>query len=277
MKTKIIFCTLLLIAIISAIITGCKKDDSKTTQKESNADRNSTFAQQTFDQEEGNIDFSKLETSGKKSVSASSALESACLTTTLDWQSSPMKLTLNFGTTNCLCADGKYRRGKMFVTFNGRLRDSLTTVTMTFENYFVNDNQIIGVRSITNKGHNNSGHLNFDIYTNGSIVLANNGGTITYLSTHNREWTQGENTLVVGDDVYTFRGSASGTTTAGQAYTIAITTPLVWKMSCTHFVSGVFELTPVGEPKRVIDYGFGECDNLATVSVLGYSFQITLP
>jgi hypothetical protein len=141
----------------------------------------------------------------------------------------------------------------------------------------VDDNQVIGTRTITNKGHNAAGHQNFDIVTNGSRVLANNGGTITYQSNHNREWTEGENTLPVGDDVYSFSGSASGTTTAGQAYTIAITTPLVWKMSCTHFVSGVFDLTPAGEPKRIVDYGTGDCDNIATVTVLGFSFQITLP
>ena len=275
MKTKILFSSLFVIAITAGLFPGCIKD-AVNNQKVSYADRNSIFAQQTFDQEEGQIDFTLLTPGTTKSTKDGSASVSGCLTVTLDWLETPTTMTLDFGATNCHCADGNYRRGKMLVTFNGPLTDSLTIVSLTFENYFVNENQVIGTRTITNKGHNAAGHINYDITTNGSIVLADNGGTITYHSNHNREWTEGENNLMMGDDVYSFTGSSSGTTIEGQTFAIAITTPLVWKMSCNHFVSGVIELKPDGEAKRVIDYGTGECDNIATVTVLGYSFQITL-
>jgi hypothetical protein len=80
----------------------------------------------------------------------------------------------------------------------------------------------------------------------------------------------------MSDDVYTFRGSSTGITVTNQAFTIVITTPLVYSVACTHFVSGVFELTPAGEVTRTLDFGNGECDAFATVTVLGFSFQITL-
>jgi hypothetical protein len=280
MKTKnLILLAVILVSSIALTFTSCKKEVVNTiTQKESNADKNSTFAQQTFEEEQGVIDGEIMSPPGSKSTASGSGIGSECLTVTFDLTSSPMKATLDFGTSNCLCADGKNRRGKINVTFKYPFTDSLNFVSSTFENYFVNDNQIVGTRVVTNKGHNSSGHLNFDVSTNGSIIMANNGGTITYVSNHNREWTAGESTpLDISDDSYSFTGSSSGTTVTNQAFTLNITTPLVFNVACNRFVSGVFELTPEGEVVRSLDFGNGDCDALATVTVLGFSFQITLP
>jgi hypothetical protein len=280
MKTKnLILPAVLLVCSIALIFTSCKKEVVNTiTQKESNADKNSTFAQQTFEEEQGVIDGEIMPPPGLKSTQSGLGIGSECLTVTFDLTSIPMKATLDFGTSNCLCTDGKNRRGKIIATFKYPLTDSLSFVSSTFENYFVNDNQIIGARTVTNKGHNSSGHLNFDVITNGSIILANNGEIINYVSDHNREWTAGEITpLDISDDSYSFTGSSSGTTVTNQAFTLDITTPLVFNVACNRFVSGVFDLTPAGEEVRSIDFGNGECDAIATVTVLGFSFQITLP
>lgn len=275
MKTTINLFSLLIIALSAVLYSGCAKEVAKIAEKESVADRNSIFAEMTFNQEEAQVTAAMI-TQGFKSTDSGSASGSECLITTYDLLASPMKLTLDYGTTNCPCTDGKNRRGKVLVTFNGNIMDSLTVVSLTFDNYFVNDNQVTGTRTTTTKGHNAAGHLNQDVSTNGSIIMSNNVGTISYLSNQNREWTEGENTLVTTDDVYSFTGSSSGTTTTGKDFTTTVTTPLVWKMSCTNFVSGVIELKPAGDPKRVIDFGAGECDNKATVTVLGFSFQITM-
>ena len=83
--------------------------------------------------------------------------------------------------------------------------------------------------------------------------------------------------MVMADDLYTLRGSSAGITVTNQAFTIVITTPLVWNVSCSHIVSGAFDLTPAGEVTRTVDFGNGDCDAIATVTVLGFTFQITLP
>jgi hypothetical protein len=279
MRSKKILISLFTFAIAGFLLLGCSKDVINTlTQKESNADKNSVFAEQTFDQEQIIVDGVMMSYGGSKSPKAGLTTSSPCQIITFDLLSSPMKATIDFGTVNCPCADGKNRRGKIIVTFNGRLSDSLTFVTSTFDNYFVDDDQVTGTRTVTNKGHNTAGHINFQIITDGSIILANNGGTITYKTNHNREWTEGGSTpLDISDDVYTLSGSSSGTTTTNQAFTIVISSPLVWTISCNHFVKGVFDLTPADEVTRTVDFGNGECDAIATVTVLGFTFQITLP
>lgn len=274
MKPAIIFA-----AAIAFTFASCTKETVNTiTQKESNADKNSTFAQQTFDQEQVWVDGTVMAPPGSKSANSGLATGNTCLNITFDLVSSPMKATLDFGTSNCLCGDNKYRRGKIIVTFSGAFMDSLTTITSTFENYYVNDNQIIGTRTVINKGHNSAGHLNFQIITDGSIVMADNAGTITYITNHNREWTEGESTPIdLSDDIYTFSGYSSGTTVTNQAFTMVISSPLVLDVACTHFVSGVIDLTPDGEVTRTLDFGNGDCDAIATITVLGYTFEITLP
>jgi hypothetical protein len=282
MRTKSILISLFVFGIACVLMPGCTKEAKEAiktlTQKESDADKNSVFAEQTFDQEQEVVDGEILNAHKSKSAETVLAVSSDCLSVSFDLLSSPMKATLDFGTTGCLCSDGKTRQGKIFVTFNGPLTDSNSYVSSTFENYFVDNNQIIGTRVVTNKGHNSDGHLNFQIITNGSIVLANNGGTITYITDQNREWTAGENTpLDMSDDFYSLRGSSSGTTVSNQAFTLVITSPLVYSISCKQFVSGVFELKPDGEATRTLNFGNGECDAVATVTVLGFTFQITLP
>src|SRR5690242_17947789 len=59
------------------------------------------------------------------------AITSGCATITLDTVAMPHTCTIDFGSTNCLCTDGKYRRGVITVSFDGRYRDAGTTITIT--------------------------------------------------------------------------------------------------------------------------------------------------
>ena len=82
-------------------------------------------------------------------------------------------LTLDFGPTNCLCPDGRYRRGMLTAVFRGPYRQAGAMVTINRTNYFVNDNQHLGTRVITNLG---GGSFDLSVQ-NASIIFANNGGT----------------------------------------------------------------------------------------------------
>jgi len=201
-----------------------------------------------------------------------------CGTVTIDTVNSPRSVTINFGTSNCLCADNRYRRGKIIATWTGKYRDAGTVINITFDGYYVNDNQIKGTHKTTNMGLNGAQHLVYKIEVNGSIVKANNGGTITWVSTREREWVAGSSTpLNIADDTYSITGSASGTNASGEAYTISITQALVRKMSCYWFESGIVEVTPAGRLKRTLDYGNTGCDNKATVTIGNNTFNVTLP
>jgi hypothetical protein len=142
----------------------------------------------------------------------------------------------------------------------------------------VDDNEVLGTKTITNKGRNGSGHLYWTIEVTGEIIKANNGGTIYWNSSNVLEWLSGEATpWVWWDDVYQLTGSANGTGADGKTYTCTITKPLTKKLNCKWLESGTMEIQPQDNPLITLDFGNGSCDNQATATVNGTVYPITMP
>ncbi|CAN5596079.1 hypothetical protein BH11BAC2_BH11BAC2_05100 [soil metagenome] len=209
-------------------------------------------------------------------------IATTCASITVDTIANPHLITIDFGTTDCLCKDGNYRRGIIYVSFVGAYRDSGSTHIITFNNYFINYNQLTGTKTVTNNGRNGSGNLSYTINVNGTLIwdAQYGGGTSTYTSSRTREWIAGELTPQWGDDVYLIDGTSSGTTRNGSAYTLNTSAgdPLRKEIGFRHFTSGTIEFTPAGKATRYIDYSYvnGARDNLAKVTINGVTFTITL-
>lgn len=188
----------------------------------------------------------------------------------------PKIVTIDFGTTNCTGPDGKNRRGIITAVFSGRYRDSLTVITITPSNYYVNDNLVQGTKTITNNGHIN-GVMTFSIDVQNGSITRPDGKRITWNSQRTRRWIIGESTIgVVSDDVYEISGSGNGTGIKGNSFYMLITTPLVVQMSCNYITKGVIKLTPANLSDRIIDFGSGACDDQATITINGNTYNFTL-
>lgn len=204
------------------------------------------------------------------------ALASGCLTRTYD--AATRTLTLDFGPTNCLCADGRYRRGQLTAVFSGPYRQAGAVVTINRTNYFVNDNQHLGTRVITNLG---GGSFDLSVQ-NASIIFANGGGTTAWSSQRRYTRTAGFGTATILDDAYSITGSLTGTNRRGVSYTATIQQPLIKKfaLGCArHFVAGTIELTNSNSKAMLINYdpsGTAACDNIATVTVNGHTRTVYL-
>jgi hypothetical protein len=203
-----------------------------------------------------------------------------CATVTHDSASNPRKVTIDFGTSNCVGQDSKSRRGKIIVTYTGRYRDAGTVITITTQDYFVNDNKVELTKTITNNGVNASGQPSWSIEVkNGKITLANNGGEVTWNTNRTRLMTAGYNTpKILIDDKYEISGSGGGVNAKGISYTVAITTPINVDFSClqSRMVKGVIEFTRTGKAARILDFGNGSCDDQATITVGKTTKTITL-
>ncbi|MDQ3111477.1 MAG: hypothetical protein M3R17_16440 [Bacteroidota bacterium] len=282
MKTnRIIFNTCMIVAAAGLMLTGCKKDeeDNDTSAASDNAFAEAAYNDVTNISDEAGV--SGTLSNYRTGPAAEDGILTSCATITFDSVNSADQDTIhiNFGTTNCTGNDGRNRRGEILVYYSGAYRDSASTHTITFNNYFVNDNEVLGTKIVTNLGHNASGNLVYDININGQIHLANNAGTITWTSQRQREWTQGESTMIWSDDVYSITGSASGTGSDGHTFTASITNPLIRNMAIgcrRHFVQGTFVLTPDNRPARTVDFGTGTCDDVATVTINTHTYTIHL-
>jgi hypothetical protein len=282
-KRQSVLLGLMACCLITFSFTACKKD-SKEEDSDTIPAQDNSLAESNYNDANTMVDASvsigtsfSFRTATNQDVARLEGVLSTCAIVSIDTVNSPRTVTINFGTSNCLCADNRNRRGKILATWTGKYRDAGTVVTISYDNYFVNNNQIKGTHKTTNMGLNNAAHLVYLIEVNGSIVKADNGGTITWTSTRQREWIQGSHTpLNITDDVYAITGSASGTVASGQAYTIAITQPLLRNMSCYWIESGKIEVTPAGRLTRTLDYGSSGCDNKATVTIGGTTHNILL-
>jgi len=184
----------------------------------------------------------------------------------------PKTITVDFGSTNVMCNDGKLRRGKIIIVATGWYRDSSSVITATPDNYYVNDNNVQGYHTITNNGHNLAGNLNYDVEIDGTVTTQD--GTIYWHSDRNNEWIEGESTtLNPWDDVYLVTGTANGTNINGTPYTWTIVSPLRVEVGCKWVTEGVLMLEANGE-QLLIDYGDGNCDGLVTVTYNGTDYQI---
>ena len=209
-------------------------------------------------------------------VAAGGSTLSACATITNDTMASPHTLTVDFGTSNCLCNDGIYRRGQIIVKYTGRYKDAGHTHEITFNNYFVNDNGVSGKKTVTNTGNDAAGNPQYSVSVEGAIVLADGGGTISWTSTRTRTWLSGFDTPDRRDDVYEIRGSGTITRANGKTFDLTITTPLHIARACRWIESGVVQITPAGANVRTLDYGSGACDAQADYTVNGKTYSVTL-
>lgn len=192
-------------------------------------------------------------------------------------------ITIDFGINGIIGKNGKIRKGKIIIKFNGGYRVVGSAISQTFDNYFVNGKKIEGTRSITYKG-DSSGMPKWTIQSDLTITK-NDGKKVTWSSTRTRIMTAGYSTpLNWYDDEYTITGTANGTTSNGDTYTMSIDKPLFIKVSytpptlCKYIIDGTITYTR-GSRTATLDYGYGgitSCDNQAELNYNGSKTIITL-
>lgn len=273
----------LLVFAGSLFFVSCKKNDGDRSGGLDTAENNA-FAEAQFNDVTTLVDQASVSGSVTFGAAGTSSpggdlgiLGSNCVTVTVDTVSNPHVITIDFGTSNCLCLDQRLRRGKIMASYTGRYRDAGTVVNISFDNYYVNEHKITGTKKVTNQGTNQAGNLVYKVEVDGQIQKPNNGGTFTWISTRYREWKAGILTpLNILDDVYGITGEAHGTNVSGNSYSLTINQELVRKMNCRWFESGSITLSQERLPDVTLNYGGTGCDANAVVTILNVDYPIFL-
>jgi len=274
-KSKLmLFVGTLALATSVSLFTACKKDKDSSTNTTTTAEdtgyaTDHNLAEKAYDDAQDIAD--KANGTG---ASSGAFKTSSCATITV----SSGVITIDFGPTNCMCSDGRNRRGKIIVNYTGAYRDSASVHTITFDNYYQNDNKVEGTKTVTNMGRNSSGQIYFNIHVAGTITKAD-GSTIAVNWDRVRTWTAGQATLLNwADDVYTITGSGTITRSAGVV-NVNITTPLEVHLNCRWIEAGTVTYTLPSGGTRTMNYGdTPNCDNDAVVTLpSGVTRAISLP
>lgn len=190
-------------------------------------------------------------------------------------------LTIDFGPTNCVCPNGKTRRGKIVVVFGGPYRlngvvQAGATAAVSLVDYFVNDKPHTGTRLFTSLG---SGSFTLEVQR---ATIGSTGSQHSWTSQRTYTRTAGFGTATIQDDKYLVTGQASGTNRNGVAYTATIKEPLLknFTLGCArHFTAGTVEISNTKGRTLLLNYdptGTAACDNIASVTVNGNTRTIRL-
>ena len=209
-------------------------------------------------------------------------LQTTCFTLTAEKinpaDSFPLRVTLDFGASGCTGKDGRVRKGKIITVYTNWLFISGAVAETVFDGYYVNDTKVEGAHRIQNNSI--SDKLTFETrVTNGKLTRPS-GDYTQWNRTRVISQTDGWGTpWVAGDDVFTIVGNGEGTVVRGDktaSWTSTNLEPLVKKFNCKWIVQGKQKFQRNGGPEGVLDFGNGDCDNKAGLTVNGNTIEITL-
>lgn len=184
-------------------------------------------------------------------------------------------IELDFGTVPYKCADGKNRTGKILIAYEGNFMDSGATRIITYENYFVDTNQVKGNKTLLNIGKNTAGNTVINMVSADTIIKKKTLEVVTAALTRKREYTGGTTTPYWEDDTYSVTGSGSGTRANGFNFTCKISKALQMQFNCVYRItSGEMQIQPQAREIRVLDFGDNTCDKNATLSINDQKFNI---
>ena len=279
--TRKLVLAMFLLAGLTMVHIGCQKDEDpgpqQTKEKEVDAAKDDALADKLFS-ELTDITDEAMRNGDKayKSVVLDTIFMGPCVIVTIDTLSFPFTISIDFGATNCLCNDGKWRRGKINVQHSGPYWAVGTVITTTLDNYFVNEHQVLGTKTLTNQGLNTAGNPTWTVHVDGQIIKPN-GGIITWVGDRMREWTEGHSTpFIWWDDTYMITGSHNVVASNGTTLSATIVQGLEFSLNCYWIKSGIIELQHSLLPLIELDYGPGTCDDDAIVTIDGTSYPIKL-
>jgi len=309
---KLIFNPTRLAALVflSFIVCGsCKKETSQDTTQEEFASQASSEADaesddifnEVFDNVLGvntDVGFGNTGVFGQMNPGASggTARLTACPDVTVTHLSGnldpfPVKIVMDFG-TGCTGRDGRTRSGKIITVYTKRLFEFGAIATTEFDNFTIDSIKVQGRHVITNQGEPISTSPTLCIRHRWKVEVRDakltkpNGNYTEWNSTKTIAQDAGMCTPFVQlDDIYKIDGGGHGKVKRGDlliAWNSEITEPLIKKFSCRWLVKGVIRiarlnLTTNSPWVATINYGTGDCDNKAVVTINGVPHNITLP
>jgi hypothetical protein len=181
----------------------------------------------------------------------------------------PRIITIDFGETNCQVRPNLWKRGKVIITVSDSLININANRIVTFDGFYINDQEVTGTRKITNLGSNPDGYMVFDISNDFSVGEWNRQATGT------KTWVAGYDSMDFTDNVFLLDGSSSTTRPNEVVINRTITEPLRIDRSCGYITEGILSIQWNGN-SAIIDFGDGTCDDVATITHNGEVFEIDL-
>lgn len=196
---------------------------------------------------------------------------SDCVLISKELKEGSIEVILDYG-EGCTTKRQHEAKGKIIIHIDPSIETVTVNMTYTFENFYINDKKIEGSvekqRSRTNDFANPQSQITKNIK-----IIWEDGSYSTIEGQRTREWIDGKNNELWGDNVFSITGNWTITKKDGTVFTATIIEPLIRTLACRFIISGLVEIKKADTLSQ-LDYGSGECDDLATISKDGSSYEI---
>lgn len=284
MKTKI----LILSVLLSVVFYSCTKD-SETENKVMTADDAkinarldvagsdiSAIVEDQFKPEDGITLKAAQQTAFTPSCATVTRVPNYGTTIT---PGTTITKTITFDPINgCTLPNGNVLKGKIIITFVYQPSATSHTINYQFDNFYHNGVKIVGNKTFTISWGTSTANPNTH-----AIVVMNMDFTATFPSGNVYHRTGSRTTEIIGgqstpeysDNVYSVTGQwTTNSTTSGWSMTSTITSPLIVKLNCSNIVKGIVQFQGYGT--STLDFGNGDCDNVAIFTHNGVQYTIIL-
>jgi hypothetical protein len=264
--------------ILSLFILSCSNDDKTTSTEMSEAKVSAQIDVVTEDVSKIVEDQFALQENPTAGRSMDNNLEALppCATVTIQLTATTWTRTVVFD--NCELPNGNILDGTIIVSGSLNFDIPSHTISYSFVDFHHNNILIEGnrtvVRTFQGTTQLNVPHPVANMSIDMTITFPN-GNSYHRVGNRVREMIEGFGTpMVWSDNIFSITGSWTTTFPAGTS-TSTITAPLRVRANCPFIVRGIVT-TVRNENTVVLDYGNGECDNQATLTINGTTTTITI-
>jgi len=199
-----------------------------------------------------------------------------CATVSVEGDEFPKTITINYS-EGCTGRMGLEKKGVVTIYMSDTIINPGAYYTVTFENLTIGRRDVSKTATFSNEGLNENDHwvISFESFSTTTFEKQGEVFTIERDFSGEREWLNGFETPEVKDDQIMVSRSGSITVNGELKFEKTTIVPLMIDRTCRWPLSGIVEITK-GDEIMTIDYGTGECDNIALVTKDGESEEIEL-
>jgi hypothetical protein len=264
-------------SIIGPFFVECKKQETLPNDKASQSLIDNALSEQEFMSMLPGVIHSLLIAEGN--ISATNSCDSIHFLggDTSDFIPNP-KYNLNLSGTECsvFFKDHKIRSGQIVIQTNGKITGSGTRLILKTTNYLSDGLSYKCDSAIINILSTNSSQMKLTVdWVNG--ICSGSGFIINYRAQKNVELNK-QDLSSPFFSVSSVTGEATGTNRFGMNYQTYSNSndAQIMNVECRYFVKGRQEITHEGKPKMNVNYGNGECDEIATHNIFENTVEFKL-
>lgn len=187
-------------------------------------------------------------------------------------------ISIDYG-TGLRCEDGGLRKGKIIFTTTATVEGNGLRMNAQFLGYEANSKKLDGSYTVGISTNEAGDSFVYTYDFKDAVLTYPDGKKVSWKSNYviNFTFGLGETESDMPTFSWEMTGGISGTNREGKAFSAQIASPIIVDFNCAYGITkGKYLLTAEGHSQAVYDFGNGECDNVATLTIDGKSEKLSV-